>query len=284
MRKLFILFSLFLTLSLSGQVHPGVVASKPVSVAFCTQYQTIYNAFAVKPAADTAIAQNTMVKTIVDGNGGTTWSKLEVFYVFATGRIAQSLQDWTQPGTYDITNISGTVWTKNEGYTGDGVADYLRTNLKTSLDSVIYKKNSASIGAYLRLDKNETGAAVGIQAIGTDQAVIRPHYSGNFDAAVNSAARDTKAVANSQGMYIATRTGTNVVNFYKGTTDLGTITRTSTAMQANQNVVFLMHDGSSYSTNQIASGFVGGGLTSTDVIVINNAVETYMDFLGKGVQ
>jgi hypothetical protein len=280
MKKLYTIFlTLILTLSLSGQVHPGVVASKPTGAAFCAEYQTIYNAFAVKPAADTAAAQNTFVKTCVDGDA---WGNyLAIFYGFAQGKQANALVNWINPGTYNATNAHSTVFTAYEGFTGDATSDHIDTNFNPYLDSVKYKKNSACIGAYTRLDINLNQAVMG--AVNTNYTYFAPRYLGDIYAMVNNTSAGSKTVANSLGMTIICRPNSSTLSFFRNGTDLGDVTKASTGIP-NAKIYILDRNGDArVSANQVSCAFAGLNLTNAKISTITTAWETYMDFLGKGV-
>lgn len=286
MRRLLILFlGVFLTLSLSGQrLIPGIVASQSVTIAaagFCDEYQTVYDALDVKPGTDTAAAQNTLVSTLVTGG---QWAKLELFYLQAQRTAAGGLINMIAPGTYNCTNVNATTFTKYTGYTGASTK-YLNTNFRASLDSSLYKRDHASIGVYLLLDQSGTTIPMGVQSYGSYFMAIRPRYNGNFYGALNqSAAASGIAVANSQGLFTVVRSGRSLMTLYKGGTDLGDLTTISTLIPDSRYVTFLMHDNSNWSTNTVAAGFLGGELSDGDVTAINNAIETYMDAIGIGVQ
>jgi hypothetical protein len=63
---------------------------------FCDEYQTVYDAFTTPPSSSVAAAQDTMVKTLVDG---AVWDDLDVFqgYAQSTNSDGEALLNWKSP-------------------------------------------------------------------------------------------------------------------------------------------------------------------------------------------
>jgi len=126
-------------------MYNGMMVYYPVTPAYTSQYQTVYNSFTTKPSASVAAAQNTMVKSLVD-NG--VWSKLDLFYCFAqeVSSGGEALKNWITPGTYDCTIVGNPSFYSLEGYYGKGITGtYLNTNWNVSTNSVKTEDNGAPI-------------------------------------------------------------------------------------------------------------------------------------------
>jgi predicted secreted protein len=131
---------------------------------YVSQYQTIYNAMTNKPASAVALAQNTMVASLISAG---IWSKLDVFYVLAqySNADSEALINWINPGTYDIT-LGGTPspsFVSLEGFTSNGSNGYLDTNWNPSTHGVNFIQDDAGVFAYLRTNVADTSRDFGAQ-------------------------------------------------------------------------------------------------------------------------
>ena len=278
---------LALLLTLSPVVHSqeimGVVSSS-IQTGYVSAYQTVYDSLTTPPHDTVASAQNTMISSIVSPG---TWAKLDVFVFYAqsTNGGGEALINWINPGTGDASLVGGVTFTANEGITPNGSTTYSNTNYNPSSDAVQYTLNSCSIGCYIRNDIQSGGTVFGARDA-TARTVLYPyHTSGDqtFEYINNTSVKNT-AVSDSQGMYIITRTASDVHTTYKN----GSGSSGGQVSNAIPNAVFFVggtnNSGlSDEGTWQVACWFAGGGLTESDANVITNAVETYLDYMGKGV-
>jgi hypothetical protein len=287
-KLLFIL--LFIPLLVSGQVtnlgSDPLLHQLPPSegggAAFCVEYQAVYDEMTNKPSASVAANQDTMVRTLVDSG---YWARMDLFYVTAQESNAANEADinWIDPsaGTYDLTETGGgaLTFTSLEGYTGDGT-NYLRPSFNPSTDATQMSKDDATIGAYYRLDINENTYAIG--ATDGNQLSLAPRWSGTTYTRMNSAASLTAASANSTGMWIATRTASNAVEFFRNGASVNTGAAASVNIP-NANLDILARTGGDISNNQISIAFVMDGVVDWEAASITTIIEAYMDSNGKGV-
>ena len=157
-----------------------------VPSTYCTEYQAVYDAFTTKPDAATAAIWNTCVETWVD-NG--EWATKDVIYVYAahTNGAGEALINWKNPGAFNATAYNAPTFTANEGFTGDGAADYIDCNWNPSVNGVNYVQNSASQIIYIR----NTGQGAGHGANGNTD---------NKNLYLNSRFTDDKIYAKTNGI------------------------------------------------------------------------------------
>lgn len=114
-------------------------------VSLESEYQTILNRGTALgytlPSGAQQLKQNTFLKYLKD-NG--IWTALDRLWVFATdGSSSFSLIDWKNPSGSLALAVSSPTFNSNIGWTGDGVASYLRTQFTPSTQGVNYVLNNA---------------------------------------------------------------------------------------------------------------------------------------------
>ena len=280
MRKLIFILLLFPFL-LQAQVTT-VTYFAPAAGGFSAEYQAVYDEMSPKPAADTAAFQNTMVVDLVAGGyWSTQW---DVFYVPANGRIANAYLNWIVPTGDDNLSIAAATVTfaGYKGFTGDGAGGSVTTNWNPSTEGVLYVQNDATVGVYVLLDKNESGAPIGIVATYTIH--IKPRVSGSFQGRLNAGSAGAFAtVSDGLGFHLITRRASNDLEGYKDGSSIATATTASTGIP-NANLTILSKGSGEYSTNTVAIAMAGGSISDADADAINTIIEAYMDNIGEGVQ
>lgn len=174
---------------------------------------------------------------------------------------------------YSLTNVNSVVFT-DSGAVGNGTTSYLNTNFTPSLDSIIYKMNSGSIGVYCRTAGTELRDLMAAKDA-TNYAVILPSntaiYMGiNGGFAING---ETHGVGGANKMWIASRRRfQTVMGFANGVI---TNTGTSNAVALVTTKLYLLarnNNGTAnnFSTRQISFAFIGSGLSDTKARALSN--------------
>lgn len=284
MKKLLILLW-FIPFALSGQ-NPiiGITASQgAVAAGYDADYQTVYNALDVKPGADTAAAQNTLVLALKTAG---VWANADLLYVTAQRTESGALLNWKGvAGSFNLVNAGGVLFTMYEGFTGDGNSgNFLATNFNPSTNGVNITQNDAGIAAYTRIDQTGTTTVIGATAGGSYIILYPRTATGNFIGYMNDAGTISRAVANSQGFYSVVRVNATTIRSYKNGSKQGADATVNSVALVNDNIEILAVNNGSRSLNQVSFIYVGGSLTDEQQTAFNTAVEAYMDFLGKGVE
>jgi hypothetical protein len=252
---------------------------------FSAQYQAVYDSFTTPPSESVALAQNTMVQSLVDSG---VWTKLDIFYLFAqeSNGASEALLNWISPGVYNATAVSSPLWTSLEGYTGDGIADFINSNWNPSTDATNYAQNSASIGCYIRNNVEETVVDFGCNAGGIFIYFYTRLGGDKSRINLNAGAQDTvSGQIDSRGFWVANRVLATEQDIYRNAIRTLNAAENSTGVP-NADLYALCHNSggpTSFTTKQMSCFFAGGGLTPTDITNFMNALETYMDSNGKGV-
>lgn len=229
----------------------------------------------------------TLVKGLLDDG---IWAMLDILYLTAADASLNSLINWINPGTHDLTvvNLVAGQFTIDRGWTGNGVNGYLDTNYNPSTDGINFTLNDASIGAYCRLNIQEDTVIIGCQA-GGPGAYIYPRdstYVGNsILSKLNDSSLGSVPNLDSKGFYIISRDVAAHKDIYKNTIKTEHIEVSTTIPNQNIYILGLNNGGAlqEISTNQIAEAHAGGGMTQTNVNNFTDRLETFMDAIGAGV-
>jgi len=247
---------------------------------YVSQFQAVYNSWSVKPSTAVADAMNTMVQSLVSAG---VWTKLDCLYILAAHAETESLTNWVNPGTYDISKVGSPTFTAYEGFLGS-TSNYLNTGFNPISHGVQWSQNSAVMGLYSRTDVSSSAYDMGYD--GSSDVTIQSNSGGNALGKINSATNLSGAVSDSLGMTAIARPDASNQEIHRNGTQLNT-GAVASAGEANGAIFICCRSAggtpSSYSTRQISLGFIGGYLTSTERTALFNAFETYMDSNGKGV-
>lgn len=286
MKKILIVLYLFILIGAAQIQGQGVeVIPHPTESAagYVSQYQTYYDALAVKPSAAVAAAQNTFIQTLVSAG---TWAKIDVLYIFAQVDGSDALINVISPGTFDCTNVHATSFTTLEGFTGDGANDYINTNWNPIDDRVNYQINDASFGIYVRGNTQDDGFTIGVESSTGSRILFRARSSSNATSYWINASGSGAYSSNTDGsgLWIIQRTASNAIALYQDNTERNTDIDASAAL-SSRDVILLARDDegsfSSYAANQISMFFTASSLTSGDRTAITNGFATYMTSNGK---
>lgn len=227
---------------------------------------------------------DTFVTSLKTGLSITTLDEVfDVMYILAGETQESSLRNLVKNAHHcTLDGTSNPSFTAIEGFTGN-VAQlaYIKTNYNPNSQGVRLSLNSASYGFYLRLDPAGAdqpdmgqvvgGASLQIYSGFTDNKMYVKIHSGGYSSWANT---------DRSGMYIGCRPSSTQQILYRNKTgNTGTVNSTNIA----DSIITFLRGGATYSPNQIAFGFAGRSLSSTEVGIITDAIETYMDSNGKGV-
>jgi len=283
MKKLLLLITgLLLLFSAEGQIlrYSNYTApTPPEEDEYYSEYQTVYNAFGTEPHDTIADLQEALVYSL-DTAG--YWDKMDVFYVFASHNGTDALINWVNPGTYDATNVSETSFTQWEGFTGDGTADYINTNLSLADEGLNTSMNDVAFGIYINNNIQSGGYAFGTNTTGSHAVYFRPRGTDNvlYYKINQSAATTVNPNTDSEGFFIITRTASNVTHAYKDGSSLGGATNSSTQINDLDIFILARNDSGSaagFAAFSVAIFFIMNEVVQDDVTAINTIISTYID-------
>lgn len=237
-----------------------------------------------------ALRIDALVKSLKDSLGITALSDVfDVIYILANEDSVSSKLNLVKRAHDAIAlNSSEGSFIQWQGWTGGGTR-YINTLFNPSTQGVNYTLNSSSYGVYSRTDvSNASYCEIGDYS-GTNTRA-RLYIRGAGDVATYSIqdviADYNASVTDSRGMFVVTRTASNLKAIYRNGVSIGTDANASGGVP-NNNYYFLAWNNNGtaggYSPRQLSFVFLGKGLTPTQVRQITNCFEVYMDALGTGV-
>jgi hypothetical protein len=217
-------------------------------------------------------------------------SVLDALYIVATNTTTTA--NLNLCGTsFGLVKTGTVTFTADVGYTGDGSTGFLDTQWIPITNAVNFTLNSASIGAYIQTNQVTADASVIMGSATTGEfSYMSPMNTGSvFTFNVNDNTFTGPANTTAKGAWAASRTSSSQINLYKNgsTTPFGAnAAASSTALpSSNMLLLALSNNGTPavFTTYQGSAFFMGGGLTSTQAVAINNRINAYMTALGHAV-
>ena len=223
------------------------------------------------PSAAQQELQNTLVEDLKTAG---VWSKLDVFYVFATdGDSDYATLNWKSPSSFQATKVNSPTFTSDIGFTGDGTSAYLNTNFTPSTDGVEYTLSDASEMFY-----RENNASTPTSFITGNDSATRGNFlreDNNRRIWFNSGRSSTNADGTGAGFFMITKSTDATATHYKGTSTT-TLSLPSPYALSNGAVLCLTADtnvGFSSSTLQF---FALGADLNTEASNFKDALDTYI--------
>lgn len=228
---------------------------------------------------DTVIlnALNTFEQGLID-NGLTT--KFNAIYPFVGGNSTKHSYNFINTLTFQLTFLGS--WTHaSTGALPNGTNAYANTGLTPSTTLSL---NDAHFSAYLRTNTN-AGIDVGC-AIPANTTQLAGRLSGNYFGNVHQATNSTVANANSQGHYLASRTGSTTNTGYKNGSSILASTVVST-VRPSTNVYLGARNNNgaadNFSARELALASIGSGLTAGEASTLYTLIQAMQTSLSRNV-
>lgn len=250
-------------------------------IVFDTDYQAVLNrAVALGynlPSTPQQVLQNQLV---LDLKAGGVWSKLDVFYVFATGTSSDkdfATINWKSPTLYQGTLTNPLTFATNSGFTNTGTGS-ISTNFTPSSQGSSYVRDDASRFAWIHT------SGTSIIDGGSVNAGNRMTFEGSpaTQNINNGNSSNAVGVLSGSGLKSINRPASNQIRVYENTnlSISGTTPSTGTSTQ----VQLIFRSAGNYGTHTISIYGMGGSLvTSGGDATLNtnlyNAINTYMNNL-----
>jgi hypothetical protein len=221
----------------------------------------------------------TLVTSLKSAN---LWNKFNAIYPFVGGTAITHKFNLKNPAD---TNVAFRLvftggWTHNSnGITGNGV----NVAANTFVNNLMLNKNSCHISTYSRTNVEQQSIDIGSGGFtdGLHHALRWPGLGAFFRTFLSG----TPSVANlnSQGLYVSTRTASNLSKMYKN----GSAIITSSIAVAGQdplNIYIGAYQGTGFfTTRNISFSTIGSGLTDSDASSMYTIVQTFQTTLGRQV-
>ena len=230
-------------------------------------------------------AVNTLVKDLKSAN---IWTKMKAIYPMVGGSASSHKFNLKDPRDLDVAYrlVFNGGWThSSNGILPNGTTAYANTYIAPSAMA----QDSIHASYYSRTDVN--GLYIDLAAYGPASGVeIMTNYNSGADVRayvyINTSTSDNYPNANpSTGLFIATRTVSNIQKLFRNSTILVSGTKPSLA-PSNYNFYLGAENfagASSYSPREQAFASIGDGMTDAEASALYNAVQTYQTTLGRQV-
>ena len=257
------------------------ISTSPVLGAFDADYQAVLTKANTEGYTIPSSAQQTLQNTLVeDLKTAGVWSKLDIFYVFATdGDSDYATLNWKAPSSFQATKVNSPTFHTDEGFQGDATSSYLDTNFNPNTHSTASSQNSISAGGYnIQAPTSTYDNIIGVDS-GSNDILIASKFSQTqpyFRMNDTQAFRPT--FVTTVGFYGVSRSASNRVDAIlpDGSTD--NVTNTSITGLPNANLWILAYGAAVKSNAKVSVAFYGGDITS-ELNDFKTAVDNYISGL-----
>lgn len=230
------------------------------------------------PSASQQDLQNQLVVDLKDTG---VWSKLDLFYVFATdGDSDFASINWKDPNNFECTEVNSPTFTTNEGFQGNSTSSYLLTNYYPSTNASNYSLNSSSFGVFqTQATVSPSPSAHGIYNSNNSGIYLNPGQSFTTIRSWNNSngGVSTGTVPNRTGLTSTIRTTSSNVNHYRNGSLIASYSRTSTNLPSDNVILLAAGPGTpaEYGNDLVHSAYFGEQLSTTEHSDLYNALDTY---------
>ena len=226
----------------------------------------------------TTTEQNATNQLVLDMKSAGIWSAMKAIYPMvgaSAAACAQNLKSSSFTGTF----TSG--WTfASTGVTPNGTNAYMDTGVNLNTMNSI---SDMSYGYYCRTNNTSNGSfgwGAPTSLSPFNEFWIR-YTDGQKYGYISDAANDGGAVSDCRGFNAMSRTGLTT-KFIQLKSTIVTYTSLATGTLASRNFIFA-RGGQGYENRENALGFIGNGITSTQMSNFNTSVEAFQTTLSRNV-
>jgi hypothetical protein len=244
-------------------------------MALQPETETLVNSFTTGPSdLRVEIIDDTILRLKEAG----VWSKLTALYVLAAHDGQAAKRNWVSSGQFDLTLGDTPVFIADVGYRGDGVNDYLNTNLPG--DDPGFTTESASMGVWIH--RNPSGGSqylIGQASSTNDRISLAQNDStgslaGRLGSSGGSLVSLGSAPTNSVHLTVTRTNDDEITRYVNGTSALVAGSGTPDFNAASN--IWLLARASSFSNATISIAYFGEGLDATDVAKVHDILRTYL--------
>jgi len=250
------------------------------------QYKPVYSAKVSKPTGLQKYAENWLAKEWVRLD---LWQYTDHFLLLGshTNENGEALINWMNPGTLDATNINSPVHTPKQGLQYNGTDSYTDTNFNPSVHGVNYKQDDASQILYVRTNiACMGGCGIYMSSDLKDCAIIQRWSTDNAYLRINDGTYVINSNLLGDGLFIATRTASNIKKLYRNGIPIVEGTTTSTGVPTHNFYIGCYDDDDSpngFRADQVFAHIIMKGLPQELAIKATNALNGCAKLLGVNV-
>lgn len=213
-----------------------------------------------------------------------TWAKMTAIYPMVGGTATTHKFNLKNPAdtnaAFRLSFVGG--WTHSaNGALPNGTNAYAETFcLHTQL-------NSSSMSFYSRTNSTGLFNDIGNATSTTPNSILLPRYLDGFYGHINQDGNALVVNTNSTGLFIVSRTASNILRLFKNASLLLNSSVVSTSIPTNTLIISAWKQSavtiSRYSNRQCAFVTIGNGLTNAESLALYNSIQAFQTTLGRQV-
>ncbi|WP_396645705.1 right-handed parallel beta-helix repeat-containing protein [Mesorhizobium sp. IMUNJ 23232] len=209
------------------------------------------------------------------------WTQLKALYVLAAHDSQAANMNWKSPPTapkFDLTSSASPIFIPDIGYKGDGVDDYLDTNLAGN-DATVFTTSSAVMGVWVH--ENPAGGdqyLIGQASSSGERTVLAQNDStGSLAGRLGSPSTVALGLApvNSVHLTVSRTDNANLTRYFNGK-NAQTDSSGSPALSASK-ITLLSRGTADFSDAIISIAYFGSGLTAQQVADLDRILRNYLN-------
>lgn len=257
----------------------NIKPKKAGSVSYDADAEAFFTA-----ASITDTTQKSAVNQLVlDLKSYNIWTKMIALYPICGGSASSHAVNLKTPGTYNLTFATGMTHSST-GMVSNGSTGYADTAFNQVSQSM--NLNSTHLSYYSRTSTLGTYFEIGCVQLAPDQFFsLTPNYSGTLYYSNNQTVSPTTTGQTPTGLFLTSRTASNLTTVYKNGASLATNT-SAPSSGVNRNVWICARNSNGiklYSIRECAFASIGNGLDATEAANYYTAVQAYQTTLSRNV-
>lgn len=258
------------------------LSPRDYSLAGGVTYDADAQAFITAASITDTTQKSAVNQLVLDLKSASIWTKMKALYPIVGGVASSHAVNLKTPGTYNLTFATG--WNHaSTGMTANG-ATYANTNL---IPSTTLSLNNTHLSFYSRTNNPSSDIAdIGSFGSNNNWTLIEIYQNLFYNLINQSVSTSNSSMTNSTGMFIGSRTASNILKSYKNSTLLQTFTTSSNEMSNISLTIGAMNRSTTpdyYSNREYAFVSIGDGLTDAEASSFYTAVQTFQTTLGRQV-
>jgi hypothetical protein len=238
-------------------------------------------AFITAAAITNPTQQNAINTLVVDLKGYSIWTKFKAIYPIVGGSASSHKFNLKDPR--DLDAAFRLTFTNSWTHSATGMTPSVAWANTFLTPSTSLSLNSTHISYYSRTASTSEAYDMGSYQFLVTTTGMLINFNNQFYGANNDGAYNPVASTGSQGLYISSRTSSNVKKGYKNSTIIQNVSTASVALPNIPVYLGAFSGIAAYGNKQCAFASIGDGLTDTEAANFYTAVQTFQTTLGRQV-
>jgi hypothetical protein len=266
------------------------ITPRDYSVKGGASYDADAQAFITAAGITDATQKSAVNQLVLDLKSANIWTKMKAVYPMVGGTATTCKWNLVNPvdsnAAYRLVFSGGGTFSSN-GYLPNGTNAYANTFFNTLTQSTL---NNTHASYYSRTNSENLGVELSNSNGSGGQLLLALRYTslGCISDQYNSTTgRIIIANANSQGLYITSRTTSAIHKLFKNSAQIGATNTGASGSLQNLNIYIGAQNNSgtagSFSNRQCAFASIGEGLTDAEAANLYTAVQSFNTTLGRQV-